>query len=149
MSSVLNFIKIVLIIDTIILLCLVINYARDYKKIDKALVEDKETLIPIIQNTLKQEYFETRNKMILKDIKEVYAYEQILSDRVHKELLYLKNENQLKISRHTREDDIEMMIKYEISKLKIMIDKHAINKQQYHEEKTKLSIVDISDSLMV
>lgn len=149
MNNMLNFMKIILIIDTIILLYLVVIYSKTHNKIDKELKNDREILSPIIHNTLNNVYSETRNKIFLKDIKEVYHYEQILLHRVETELIHLKNIGQLKLSRYMKEDEIEVMIKYEISKLNIMVDKYIDKKQNHVEEKQRPTTVDISDSLMM
>lgn len=148
MINLLNFIKIILMIDTVCIILSLVYYFRNSKKIDEELDECINILKPIIYDLVKNKYRESRNKFILKDIKDVYTYEQILSTSVYKEILSMKYNKQIHISKHLKEDEIDMLIMYEIHKLGIMVDVRTINQKPVNE-KPKQTTVDISDSLMM
>lgn len=150
MNFMLNLIKIVLLIDIMILVIVTKNYIIDTRREKKMIEEDTKTLTPIIESEVKKVYQNTRNTLVLKNVNDVYNYEKVLIHAVQKELIDLKLNNHLKLSRYLDDHTMEMMIKYEVSKLNIMVDR--VEERRYQNIPTQPiqpTTVDISDSLMV
>lgn len=152
MNFMLNLTKIVLLIDMMILVTVTKNYIIDTRREKKMIEEDTKTLTPIIESEVKKVYQNTRNTLVLKNVNDVYNYEKVLIHAVQKELIDLKLNNHLKLSRYLDDHTIEMMIKYEVSKLNIMVDRVVKEERRYQNIPTQPiqpTTVDISDSLMV
>lgn len=148
MGFLFNVLKGILLIDIVFLTCVSIQYLKKTKQEEKELQESVIKLTSIIEIEVKNVYHNTRNNFILRNVKEVYEYEQVLLDTVHKEIIRLKQEGQLELSKYLMDYEIQSMIKYEINKIGIRIDKRD-NRIHKKEEKSKQTTVDISDSLML
>ena len=150
-SFLINLIKVIVLFDAIFLAIVTRNYIKSTILEKKMTEEDINTLTPIIESGVKKAYHRTRNTLVLKNVNDVYNYENVLIHNVQKELIDLMYSGQLLVSKFTDNYDIEMMIKHEVSKLGISVDKVIREERKIQDKpiKQQSTTVDISDSLMI
>lgn len=150
-SFLINLIKVIVLFDAIFLAIVTRNYIKSTILEKKMTEEDINTLTPIIESEVKKAYHRTRNTLVLKNVNDVYNYENVLIHNVQKELIDLMYSGQLLVSKFTDNYDIEMMIKHEVSKLGISVDKVIREERKIQDKpiKQQSTTVDISDSLMI